>query len=121
VCASDDDPADSSAAWSAADIRPFLTIISGRWVLPVLETLEQGPLRRKLLRGRVGPVSDKVLTETLRRLEANRLVRRHAVLTVPVEVDYSLTPLARTLWPILCDIQAWMVRSSAPDDPASDD
>jgi DNA-binding HxlR family transcriptional regulator len=121
VCEFDDNPADSSVAWFAADIGPLLMLISGRWVLPIFEALEQGPLRRKLLRGRMGPVSDKVLTETLRRLETNRLVRRQAVLTVPVEVDYSLTPLARTLWPILRDIQAWVVRSSAQDDPTSDD
>lgn len=82
-------------------------MIDGRWVLPILRSLRDGPLRRNALRQRVGSVTDKVLTETLRRMEAHELVSRTAVASVPVEVNYALTPFALSLWPMLCEMQRW--------------
>lgn len=89
-------------------------MLSARWVPPILRALEGGPLRRNALRHRLGPVSDKILTETLRRMEANRLVIRTAVATVPVEVDYALTQFALNVWPILHGVQQW-VESLPPE------
>ena len=66
-------------------------------VLAILCALDAGPLRRVVLWDQIGHVSDKVLTETLRRLEAHRLISRTVVASVPVEVDYSLTAVARRL------------------------
>jgi DNA-binding HxlR family transcriptional regulator len=49
--------------WRSASVTPIVALISGRWALPILHALENGPLRRNALRERVGAVSDKVLTE----------------------------------------------------------
>ena len=86
-----------SAAWSPEVVRPLIELIAGRWVLAIFCALDAGPLRRVVLREQIGHVSDKVLTETLRRLEAHGLISRTIVASVPIEVDYSLTAVARRL------------------------
>jgi DNA-binding HxlR family transcriptional regulator len=93
--------------WSPPHVTRVLDQFAGRWALPILKSLEGGPLRRRALRAQLGPVSDKVLTETLRRLEVHALVSRTAVPTVPVEVNYALTERARGLWPLLATIASW--------------
>jgi DNA-binding HxlR family transcriptional regulator len=98
-------------------VIPLVRIIDGRWVLPILHTLHDGPLRRSALRQQLDAVSDKVLTETLRRLQRHHLITRTAIATVPVEVDYALTALAHSLWPILADMQAWAVLHEVELDP----
>ena len=52
-------------------------------------------------------MSDKVLTETLRRLEDAGFVTRDVVPSIPIEVDYALTELAESLWPLLSDLASW--------------
>lgn len=93
--------------WSSVHVTTVVALISRRWVLPILQALDDGPLRRNVLRERVGAVSEKVLTETLRRMEVDSLVHRTAIATVPVEVDYALTSFARTLWPVLTGMERW--------------
>jgi DNA-binding HxlR family transcriptional regulator len=94
-------------AWSPAVVRPLAYEISGRWALEVLYALREGPLRRNLLHERIGDVSSRVLTETLRRLESQRLIKRRTILSVPVEVDYELTVRGRRLWPLLHELHRW--------------
>lgn len=98
---SHENPADE---WSPASVERMLDLFAGRWVLPILKSLEGGPLRRNALKAQLGVVSDKVLTETLQRLTAHRLVDRTAIPTVPVEVNYALTERARGLRPLLATI-----------------
>jgi len=74
-----------------------------------LYALKEGPLRRNLLHERIGDVSNKVLTETLRRLESQRLIKRKTVASVPVEVDYGLTARGRRLWPLLHELHRWAI------------
>lgn len=64
------------------------------------------------MREQVGSISDKVLTETLRRLEGAGLVCRTMIPTVPIEVDYALTPLACTLRRLLVEIHLWGVENA---------
>lgn len=99
--------------WDAETLMPILRLLAGRWVLPILEALQAGTLRRSVLTDDLPGVSDKVLTETLRRLERAQFITRRAIASVPVEVDYALTSRARTLWPILEQLQMWSV--SVPD------
>jgi DNA-binding HxlR family transcriptional regulator len=57
--------------------------------------------------GRIGGISQKMLTQTLRSLERDGLVSRSAFPTVPVTVEYALTPLGETLIPVLAAIRDW--------------
>jgi len=88
--------------------------LSGRWVVPVLAALHRGALRRAVLRDELRGVSDKILTDTLRRMETNGLVIRSIVPSVPIEVDYALTEYGRSLWPVLSVVHNWAANSPNP-------
>ncbi|MGW6915314.1 winged helix-turn-helix transcriptional regulator [Kitasatospora sp. NPDC054939] len=82
-----------------ADCRARLAfdLLANTWNAVVLWALRQGPVRPGELRERIGGISPKVLTETLRRLQFNGLVERRAYAGSPPHVEYSLTGLGRTL------------------------
>ncbi|MBO8186814.1 winged helix-turn-helix transcriptional regulator [Streptomyces spirodelae] len=92
-----------------ADCRARLAfdLLSNTWNAVVLWALREGPYRHGELRERIGGISSKVLTETLRRLEFNGLVERHAHAETPPRVTYELTSLGLTLLGPIGTIGAW--------------
>ena len=87
--------------------RQLLDRISDKWVTLVLSALAGGPQRYSDLSRRIAGVSQKMLTQTLRSLERDGLVSRTVTPSVPVRVDYALTPLGATLMPLLAHIKEW--------------
>jgi DNA-binding HxlR family transcriptional regulator len=87
--------------------RQILDRIGDKWAVLILLTLKDGPVRFNLLRRRIGAISQKMLSQTLKSLERDGLVSRAAYPTVPVTVEYALTPLAGGLIGILDDITRW--------------
>ncbi|MBZ6106016.1 winged helix-turn-helix transcriptional regulator [Streptomyces olivaceus] len=77
--------------------RLTVELIADKWTVVVLAGLSRGPVRHGELIELIGGISRKVLTQTLRRLEAHGLVRRHAYAEVPPRVEYELTPLGASL------------------------
>ncbi|TCC21250.1 winged helix-turn-helix transcriptional regulator [Kribbella sindirgiensis] len=77
--------------------RVAADLISGRWPMVVLYALADGPARPGELRKQIGGISQKVLTETLRRLERNGLVGRTRYAEAPPRVEYSLTVAGKDL------------------------
>ncbi|WNV85541.1 helix-turn-helix domain-containing protein [Umezawaea sp. Da 62-37] len=77
--------------------RLTIELIAEKWTAVVLYGLSEGPVRHGELIGMIGGISRKVLTQTLRRLEAHGLVSRHAYAEVPPRVEYELTPLGASL------------------------
>ena len=75
--------------------RAVLRTITSQWGVLVLMVLRDGTLRFSALRRRVGGVSERMLAETLKRLEAHGLVLRVAYPVVPPQTEYPLTPLGR--------------------------
>jgi DNA-binding HxlR family transcriptional regulator len=92
-----------------ADCRARLAfdLLSNTWSAVVLWALRDGPGRPRELRERIGGISSKVLTETLRRLQFNGLVERHAYAEAPPRVEYRLTALGRTLLGPIEAFGAW--------------
>ncbi|WP_189782671.1 winged helix-turn-helix transcriptional regulator [Streptomyces capitiformicae] len=92
-----------------ADCRARLAfdLLGNTWNPVVLWALRHRPSRPGELRVRIGGISPKVLTETLRRLEFNGLVARRAYGGSPPRVDYELTALGRTLLPRIEAFGAW--------------
>jgi DNA-binding HxlR family transcriptional regulator len=87
--------------------REALDRIADKWTALIVGMLAQRPHRfSALLRG-IGGVSQKMLTQTLRSLERDGLVRRVVKPTVPVTVEYSLTATGRTLVMPLEAIRTW--------------
>lgn len=85
-----------------------LRVISGKWKPLILYFLAQGgPTRYGELRRAVRDVSDKMLIQQLKELEADGLVKRTDHKEVPPRVDYALTPLGHGLAEALVPLCAW--------------
>jgi DNA-binding HxlR family transcriptional regulator len=87
--------------------RTVLDRVGDKWTVLVVLVLLDGPQRFGHLRERVGGVTPKVLTETLRRMERDGLVRRTAYAEIPPRVEYELTTLGRSLEAPITAIAAW--------------
>jgi DNA-binding HxlR family transcriptional regulator len=89
--------------------REILGRIADKWSMLVILALGPGTLRFSELRRRVGGITQKMLTQTLRGLERDGLVTREAFPTVPVTVEYTLTPLGHSLGAAVDPIRAWAI------------
>jgi DNA-binding HxlR family transcriptional regulator len=91
--------------------RDLLDRIGDKWTVLVLGELgKHGTCRFTQLRKRLSGVSEKMLTQTLRAVERDGLVRRTVYPAVPVRVEYELTPLGQTLREPLRTLTEWSVR-----------
>jgi DNA-binding HxlR family transcriptional regulator len=92
-----------------AMVREMLGRIADKWTLLVIEALDrETDVRFSRLQERVGNISQKMLTKTLRQLERDGLVTRHVHPTVPPRVDYRLTPLGESLGEAVCTMWMWI-------------
>ena len=87
--------------------RQLLDTISSKWVSLVLTALTDGPRRYSDLSRIIAGVSQKMLTQTLRILERDGMVSRTITPAVPVRVEYELTPLGRSLLPVMRAVKEW--------------
>ena len=95
------------AYMAACPTRQVFATIGDKWAGLVVNALAQGPRRHGELRTRIAGASQKMLTQTLRTLERDGLVTRTVTPSMPVRVDYELTPLGHTLVPILGALKTW--------------
>lgn len=99
--------ADVDAFVAECPTRELLDRLSNKWVSLALVALGPGPMRYRELHRRIDGVSQKMLTQTLRGLERDGLLTRTVTPTVPIRTDYELTPLGRTLLPLVAGIKSW--------------
>ncbi len=98
----------SSAAAGACPISPVVDLVFSRWTTPILWTLnESGTLRFVELERRLGAITSKVLTQRLRQLERDGLVRRHYHREIPPRVEYEITDLGRSLSSVFAALGEW--------------
>ena len=83
------------------------TIFIGRWTAKILSSLKERPHRHGELRRRLGSVSQRMLTRTLRNLESTGLIARRVTRSKSIAVEYSLTKLGRTFIAPLTSICRW--------------
>ena len=93
---------------AACPSRALLDLLSEKWALLVLHLLGQGPQRTSDLRRAIGGVSEKMLIQTLRRLERSGFVERRSYNEVPPRVDYRLTDLGASLSPVVQALDGWI-------------
>ena len=91
--------------------RDALELIASKWSILVLTALADGPMRNGALLRKIGGVSQKMLTQTLRDLECNGLVARKTLESVPPHVEYRLTSLGRSLSRALQGLDRWAERN----------
>ncbi|MFB8088631.1 winged helix-turn-helix transcriptional regulator [Streptomyces sp. NPDC055992] len=103
--------AEARAAYDAylaeCPARQLLDRISNKWVSLIINALADGPQRYTDLARTLVSVSQKMLTQSLRTLERDGLLTRTVTPTMPVRVDYALTPLGESLVPVMRTIKAW--------------
>lgn len=87
--------------------RQVLDRIGDKWTVLVIGILEEGTQRFSELQRRIGGISQKMLTQTLRNLERDGLVNRTLYPEVPPRVEYELTPLGETLCTPIAVIRYW--------------
>jgi DNA-binding HxlR family transcriptional regulator len=87
--------------------QQVLDLIADKWTALVIYSLAQGTKRYSELQREIGGVSQKMLTQTLRGLERDGLVERKVYPVVPPKVEYTLTPLGRTLIEPLGAVCKW--------------
>ncbi|MCH0538571.1 helix-turn-helix transcriptional regulator [Streptomyces sp. MUM 203J] len=88
-------------------VTAAIAVIDGKWKTLLLWLLESGPHRPGELRRRAPGLSEKVLTQALREMEADGLVHREAYDELPLKTVYSLTPFGRDLAEALEPLAAW--------------
>ena len=76
-------------------IRRATAVIGGKWALLIVFELRDGRLRFAELRRQITGISEKMLTQELKKLVAAELIERHDYREVPPRVDYQLTDLGR--------------------------
>ncbi len=88
-------------------IERGMRIIGGKWTGSILWHLKDGPVRFNDLSRMIGGASKKMITERLRQLEAQGLVRRDVVETKPLSVIYEVTDFGRTALGFLDELRKW--------------
>lgn len=95
-------------------VRAIIERVADKWTVLVLETLEEhGTVRFTRLAELVGGISQKMLTQTLRAMEADGLVTRTVHPVIPPHVDYTLTPLGSSLSYAFCGVWQWVEEHQA--------
>jgi DNA-binding HxlR family transcriptional regulator len=87
--------------------RQVIGRVGDKWSLLILYALSTGTKRFSRLRFEVDGISQKMLTQTLRALERDGLVDRHAYATIPPKVEYRLTPLGESLEEAIAVVREW--------------
>ncbi len=92
-------------------VREIIDRVADKWTMLVLETLEEhGRLRFTKLGELIGGVSQKMLTKTVRQMEADGLLSRTIFPVIPPRVEYELTDLGRSLGEAFCGVWIWAER-----------
>ena len=89
-------------------VRNVLNRVGDKWSMLVLFTLESTPtIRFKELQRNIPDISQKMLTTTLKTLEADGLIIRKAYPEIPPRVEYELTPRGKSLLPLIDNLLSW--------------
>jgi DNA-binding HxlR family transcriptional regulator len=88
-------------------VRDALYALSGKWKLPIIVALSEGPVRFKELQRKVEGITPKILSKELKELELNEFVERTVYATAPVTVEYKLTPYSKTLERVITELRNW--------------
>jgi DNA-binding HxlR family transcriptional regulator len=93
--------------WENCPSREVLNLIADKWTVMVIYALSKGTARHSELLRSISGISQKMLTQTLRQLEASGLVKRTVYPVVPPKVEYSLTPLGTSLLEPVTALKQW--------------
>jgi len=91
-------------------IERGMRVIGGKWTGSILWHLKDDPVRFNDLARQLSGASKKVLSQRLKEMEANKLIRREVVSTQPVAVSYQVTEFGKTALDFLDELKCWVVK-----------
>ena len=91
--------------------RQILDRVGDKWAVLILLLVRDEPMRFNQLRRTIDGISQKMLSQVLKSLERDGLIRRRAIATVPVTVEYAITPLGATLAAAVDPLRDWAERN----------
>lgn len=91
-------------------IRHLTNIFNGKWKLPIVCILSgETPLRYSTIKRKLGDITNVMLAQSLKELEATGIVHREQYNEVPPRVEYMLTEKGRSILPILMQLAGWAI------------
>ena len=94
---------------ATCEVETTLKIIGGRWKVLIIRELIIGVKRFGELQRSLDGITQKMLTQQLREMEADGIIHREIYPQIPPKVEYSLTPLGESLKPILYAMHEWAI------------
>ena len=88
-------------------IRNTIELVGGKWTFSIIYILMKGKMRFKELERSIEGINTRMLVKELKKLEANKIIRRKAFATVPPTVEYSLTEKGEAFKPVLVAVRDW--------------
>ncbi len=88
-------------------VRDAIDVINGKWKLQIIIALSAGNKRFKDIERQIPKITARMLSKELKELEMHQLVVRTVYDTLPVAVEYTLTPYAETLDPVIGALHKW--------------
>ncbi|PWT73241.1 MAG: transcriptional regulator [Bacteroidetes bacterium] len=88
-------------------VRDSLDILNGKWKIPIIVSLYFGNKRFKEMQREIEGITAKMLSKELKELEMNELVKRTVFDSLPVIVEYSITPYGRSLQNLINELRSW--------------
>ncbi|MBB4226929.1 winged helix-turn-helix transcriptional regulator [Rhizobium mongolense] len=111
----------NEALIDARKTRPILENIANKWSVLILTVLCSKPSRFNEIMRRLDGITHKALAEALKRLERNGLIKREVLPTSPVGVEYTITPLGRSLQAPFEALYCWALAHGAEVETAQAD
>lgn len=87
--------------------RDAMEVLQGKWRIPIIISLTDGDKRFGEIQREIGDISPKMLSQELKALEENKIIIRTLYDSMPVTVEYSLTPLGRSTDKLLDEFLKW--------------
>lgn len=87
--------------------RTVLNALADKWTCLLVDALQEGPVRFGVLRRKLDGITQKSLTQALRRMERDGVVIRSVYPTIPPRVDYELSDLGRSVVTLMSGIKHW--------------
>ncbi len=94
-------------------VQDALYVLGGKWKLPIIIALQEGPSRFRDLQRLVDGITPKLLSKELKELEMNQFVVRKVYPTVPVLIEYELTEYSASLGPVVGALREWGMQHRA--------
>lgn len=88
-------------------VKDALYVLNGKWKLPLIISLQEGPQRFNEIQKSLGEITPKILSKELKDLELNEFVVRKVFSTTPVTVTYELTPYSESLDKVINELREW--------------